>query len=209
MTPFADTTRTPPVRGFLHEPAGKPRAALLLTHGAGSNCSAPLLVALADAFAAAGYAVLRYDLPFRQQRPHGSPFPAIAAQDRAGIANAIQAMREKYKAPVFAGGHSYGGRQTTMLLAEQPDLAERLLLLSYPLHPPNKPADLRTAHFPNLRTPAQFVHGARDSFGSIGEMRAALALIPARTSLLEIEKAGHDLKSQQTVERVVEAFSNF
>ena len=209
MTPFHEDKRTPAVHGFLHEPAGEPRTALVLSHGAGSNCSAPLLVALAEAFAANGCAVLRCDLPFRQQRPHGSPFPAIAAQDRAGIANAIQAMRERYRCPVFAGGHSYGGRQTTMLLAEQPDLTERLLLLSYPLHPPRKPADLRTAHFPALRTPALFAHGTRDPFGSIAEMRAALELIPARTTLLEIEGAGHDLKSRQTIARVVEAFQNF
>ncbi len=51
-----------------------------------------------------------------------------------------------------------------MLEAEDPELAQRLLLLSYPLHPPRKPEQLRTAHFPNLRTPALFVHGDADPF---------------------------------------------
>jgi len=81
-----------------------------------------------------------------------------------------------------------------MVAAEQPAVADSLLLLSYPLHPPDKPAQLRTAHFPALRTPAVFVHGTKDPFGSVEEMRAALALIPAAARLVIIEGAGHDLK---------------
>jgi predicted alpha/beta-hydrolase family hydrolase len=164
-----------------------------LTHGAGSNAGAPLLVAIADAFCAAGIAVLRCDLPFRQARPHGPPFPAMAAQDRAGLARAVRLLHDQFPGKVFLGGHSYGGRQSSMLTAEEPDLAAGLLLLSYPLHPPRRPADLRTAHFPKLSTPALFVHGTRDPFGSIEEMRAALASIPAPHEIVAIEGAGHDL----------------
>jgi len=65
--------------------------------------------------------------------------------------------------------------------------------LSYPLHPPRKPQELRTAHFPKLETPALFVHGTRDPFGSIEEMRAALAAIPAHNELIEIASAPHGL----------------
>jgi predicted alpha/beta-hydrolase family hydrolase len=106
----------------------------------------------------------------------------------------VELLRELAPGTIFLGGHSYGGRQASMLAAEQSELAERLLLLSYPLHPPNKPAQLRTAHFPDLRTPAVFVHGTGDPFGSIDELEAALTAIPARTDLLSIEGAGHDLK---------------
>ncbi len=91
------------------------------------------------------------------------------------------------------GGHSYGGRQATMLAAEEPEVADALLLLSYPLHPPEKPEQLRTAHFPQLQTPALFVHGTKDPFGTIEEMQAALKLIPAATQLMVAEKAGHAL----------------
>ena len=80
-----------------------------------------------------------------------------------------------------------------MLAAEAPGLADRLLLLSYPLHAPGKPAQLRTAHLPNLRTPTVFVHGSRDPFGTLEEMKAAIALIPAPTQLLAIDGVGHDL----------------
>ncbi len=57
-----------------------------------------------------------------------------------------------------------------MLCAGEPDLVAGLLLLSYPLHPPRKPAQLRVQHLPGLRVPALFVHGTRDPFGSIEEM---------------------------------------
>ncbi len=80
-----------------------------------------------------------------------------------------------------------------MLCADQPGLVEGLLLLSYPLHPPRKPEQLRIQHLPKLQTPALFVHGTRDPFGSPEEMESALSLIPAKTRLLRIEGAGHDL----------------
>jgi len=80
-----------------------------------------------------------------------------------------------------------------MLCAEEPDLVGGLLLLSYPLHPPRKPEQLRTQHFSKLITPALFVHGTRDPFGSIEELQSALKLIPAKTELLKVDGAGHDL----------------
>ena len=184
----------PPVRGFLHTPARPSHDALILTHGAGANCQSPLLVAFADAFCESGVAVLRCDLPFRQLRPHGPPQRGSAERDQQGLRAAIEAIKRQLPAHrIFLGGHSYGGRQASMLAASDPALVGALLLLSYPLHPPKAPAQLRTAHFPNLRTPALFVHGTRDGFATIDELAAALKLIPARTELLPIESAGHEL----------------
>jgi hypothetical protein len=80
-----------------------------------------------------------------------------------------------------------------MLAAENPNIVDALLLLSYPLHPPNRPEQMRTAHFPKLKIPELFVHGSRDPFGSLDEMRAAVKLISAPVELLAIEGAGHDL----------------
>jgi uncharacterized protein len=198
---------------LLHEPRAATGDGLVLTHGAGSNANAPLLVAVAEAFASAGITVLRYDLPFRQKRPHGPPFPASAAQDRAGLESAVASLRHRVPGRIFLGGHSYGGRQATLLCAAEPGLAAGLLLLSYPLHPPRRPADLRTAHFPQLTTPALFVHGTRDPFGSIEEMRAALELIPAPHTLEPVEGAGHDLGGKRSAAslaaEVLEAFRHF
>jgi predicted alpha/beta-hydrolase family hydrolase len=184
----------PGVHGFLHRPDSANGDGLVLTHGAGGNCQAPLLVAAAEAFAAAGMTVLRCDLPFRQRRPKGPPSPSGAAADRAGLRAALDSLRELVPGRVFLGGQSYGGRQASMLLAEQPSLAAGLLLLSYPLHPPGKPERLRIEHFPRLRVPAVFVQGSADPFGSPAELRPHLASIPAPTRLIAVEGAGHDLK---------------
>lgn len=181
------------VHGFLHKPDAPGSRGLVLTHGAGGNCKAPLLVALADTFCNAGYAVLRCDMAFRQHKPFGPPSPATSGQDRASLRDAVAAIRKIAGGTVLLGGHSYGGRQATMLASEQPDLVEALLLLSYPLHPPGKPGQPRTAHFPALHTPALFVHGTKDPFGTIDEVREALRMIPAKTELVTIEGAGHDL----------------
>lgn len=167
---------------------------LVLTHGAGGNRDMPLLMAAEKAFSARGVTVERYNLPFRQKRPRGAPHPSGAAADRAGLREAVEAMRQRTGGAAWMGGQSYGGRQSTMLAAEVPSFAEGLLLFSYPLHPPGKPEQLRTAHFPALRTPCVFVHGTKDPFGSIEELQAALKLIPAPVHLIVVEGAGHDLK---------------
>jgi len=212
---FTDVTADPFVRGLLHQPENPNGKGLVLTHGAGANCQSPLLIAMAEAFANAGFTVLRCDLPYRQARPYGPPGPGDAKRDRAGLKNAMAAVKKCCKlSEVFLGGHSYGGRQASMLCAEEPDLAPGLLLMSYPLHPPRKPEQLRTHHFFNLKTPALFVQGTRDAFGSIAEIGQALKLIPASTRLLTVEGAGHDLgfksaKRGELTATVLEEFQAF
>jgi predicted alpha/beta-hydrolase family hydrolase len=137
----------------------------------------------------------------------------MAARDREGLRRAVDVLRSQASGRIFLGGHSYGGRQSSMLAAEQPQLVAGLLLLSYPLHPPRKFDQLRTAHFAQLKTPSLFVHGSRDPFGSHEEMKTALQLIPAQTMLMEIEGAGHELLGKKAQEdlpaRIVEALRNF
>jgi uncharacterized protein len=190
---FADTSVDPAVRGFLHRPSGKLKDGLILTHGAGGNCRGPFLVALAEAVCGAGFAVLRCDLPFRQARSFGPPRPGEAARDRQGLKNAVRVVKTIVSGRIFLGGQSYGGRQASMLCAEEPGLVDGLLLLSYPLHAPGRPDQLRTQHLPKLELPVLLVQGMRDPFGSIEEIKLALKLIPGKTELLAVEGEGHDL----------------
>ncbi len=182
------------VSGFLHRPGRADGRGLVLTHGAGGNCRAPLLSATAAAFAAAGVTVLRCDLAFRRRRATGPPQRMTAAADRASLGAAVGHLRRLVAGPVYLGGHSYGGRQASILAAEAPAIAAGLLLLSYPLHPPARPDQMRTAHFPNLARSAIFVHGDADPFGALGELQEAIATIPAPTWLIPIAGAGHDLR---------------
>jgi uncharacterized protein len=188
----------PSVRGFLHR-ATNGSDGLVLTHGAGGNCNSPLLVAIAENLSQKGITVLRCDLPFRQQRPHGPPL-RTSEVDQQGLRRAVEALRTRVSGRVFLGGHSYGGRMATMLAAKEPTVADRLLLLSYPLHPPNKPQQLRTPHFPQIRTRCLFVHGTHDPFASSEEIQSALKLIPAENMLFSIEGAGHELVSKKKLD---------
>ena len=179
---------------------------IVLTHGAGSNADAPLLVALAKAFEAAGWRAVRHTLAFRLRG--GSPHPSRSGEDRAGIAQAVAEMRAAVDGDVCVGGHSYGGRQASMLAAEEPGLIDALLLMSYPLHPPAKPQQLRTEHFPKLETPALFVHGVRDTFATSDELAAAVKTIPAAHRIISLEKAGHELKGLDPA-KIVKEFAAY
>lgn len=179
----------------VHDPDGDPTALLILAHGAGSDRDAPVLVAVATALAERGLRVVRMTLPFRQERPKGPPNRAGAAADRDGIAAvaAWAVARERRRPPVIVGGHSYGGRQASMLVAENPAVADGLLLLSYPLHPPRKPDVLRVDHFPAITVPTVFVHGCKDTFATSEELAGAVRTIPAAVHVVTVEGAGHDL----------------
>lgn len=183
----------------LHHPARRPRALAVLAHGAGGNRDAPILVAVAGELARRGLIVARIDLPYRQQRPKGPPSPSRAAADREGIVAACTLLRGRASAghpglPLIVGGHSYGGRQASMCVADDPSLADGLLLTSYPLHPPGKPDRLRTEHLPRIVTPTVIVHGRSDAFGTSGELAAAAALFAGPVHVVEVDKADHSLK---------------
>jgi uncharacterized protein len=202
-----------PVRGTLHRADGGSGDFLVLTHGAGGNSDTALLIALADALAQNGISVLRCDLPYRQRKPSGPPSPADAKRDQQGLRRAVALMKERFRERAYLGGSSYGGRQASMLAASEPKLVDGLLLLSYPLHPPGKTAQLRTQHFPELRTPTLLVSGTKDSFGTIDELQSAIKLIPAKTRLVAVDGAAHGLsdkkKQGNVVKLVSESFREF
>jgi len=202
-----------PVKGMLHREAGSSGNSLVLTHGASGNSNTALLVALADAIAQQGINVLRCDLPYRQRKPGGPPSPGDASRDQQGLKRAVTLMKQQFSGRAFLGGSSYGGRQASLLAASEPHMVAGLLLLSYPLHPPGKPQQLRTQHFPGLTTPSLFVSGTRDAFGSIEELQAAIKLIAAKTKLVAVEGAAHGLndkkKQDQFVNLITDSFRKF
>jgi len=193
LEPFEERDVDSIVRGVLHRPRLPTGDGVVLAHGAGSNCESPVLRVVASAFAARGIAALRIHLPFRQARPKGPPSPSWAARDRDGLRRALTALARRCSGRLMLGGHSYGGRQASMLLADAPNLAHGLLLLAYPLHPPGRPERRRTEHLIMLRTPTVFVHGTRDPFGLPDEIDEARGLMPGPTRLIAVRDAGHDL----------------
>jgi predicted alpha/beta-hydrolase family hydrolase len=167
----------------------------VLTHGAGGSRESPLLKRVCDEWARRGWLAVRYNLPYRRRRPKGPP-SGSAATDRAGIVEAVALARRLTDGPVIAGGHSYGGRQTSMAVADEGLDVAVLTLFSYPVHPPGKPEKPRTEHLPRISVPTVFTHGTSDPFGTIEEVRAAAQLVGAATEIVEIAGARHDLGSK-------------
>jgi uncharacterized protein len=184
------------IAGVAHAPVGAPTGVVLLTHGAGGSRDAPLLIRICDEWARRGWLAVRFNLPYRRRRPKGPPPRAAAADDQAGVVEATELARTLTDGPVLAGGHSYGGRMTSMAVADAGARVDVLTLFSYPLHPPGKPDRARTEHLPRITAPTVFTHGSSDPFGSIDELRPAVALIPGRTEIVEITGARHDLGSK-------------
>lgn len=183
------------IAGIAHEPDTAPTGVVVLTHGAGGSRDSPLLTRICDQWARRGWLAVRYNMPYRRRRPKGPP-SGSANTDQAGVAEAIAVARTLADGPMVAGGHSYGGRMTSIVVADQAVDIDVLTLFSYPLHPPGKPERLRTEHLPRITTPTVFTHGTSDPFGTIAELSTAAALIAARTEIVEVTGARHDLGSK-------------
>lgn len=207
--PFTDTTPgEAPVSGTLHRAAHSSGDFLVLTHGASGNSNTAVLIALADAFAEQGLNVLRCDLPYRQRKPNGPPSRGDAALDQQGLRRAVDLMKQQFPGRAFLGGSSYGGRQASLLVSTEPDLVDGVLLLSYPLHPPGKPSQLRIQHFPALHTPTLFVSGTRDTFGTVDELQEAIEFVPAKAKLVEVAGAAHGLSDKKKLPDIVNLITN-
>ena len=183
------------IAGIAHEPPGTAAGVVVLTHGAGGSRESVLLQQVCDEWARRGWLAVRYNLPYRRRRPKGPP-SGSATTDRAGIVEAITLCRGLTEGPLIAGGHSYGGRQTSMVVAAREADVDVLALFSYPVHPPGKPERPRTEHLPDITVPTVFTHGTSDPFGTPAEVREAAALISAPTEVVEITGARHDLGSK-------------
>jgi len=111
---------------------------------------------------------------------------------RSSAEKAIGVFREALTALPGAalGGHSYGGRMASMLAAEQHVAA--LVLLSYPLHRPGHPEDLRTAHWPRIDCPVLLLSGERDPFAKIDLLRREVGALRS-AKLVTYPGLGHGL----------------
>ena len=180
-----------PRRRLAPRPAG-----LLLAPGAGSDRNHHSLVAIEDAVAP--MPVRRVDFPYRiagRRAPDRAPVLLAALRREA---EAFAAELGVGTDRLVLGGRSMGGRMASMLAAGGPDAGDALpvaglVLISYPLHPPGKPANLRIAHLPSLAVPCLFVHGTADPFGSPPEMSEHLAVIGGAVTTVWIDGGRHDL----------------
>ena len=166
-------------------------ATLILAHGAGAGQTHRYLVTSAESLGARGVNVVTFNFPYAEHgRTRPDPATVLESTWRAVIAWTRAALSPSR---LFAGGKSMGGRIASQVVAADGASAgvAGLVFLGYPLHPPGKPEELRTRHFPSIGVPMLFIQGTRDPFGTPDELRPWLATSPAPAEIFVVEGGDH------------------
>lgn len=170
-------------------------ATLVLAHGAGADQQSEFMVTFARGLAARGFDVLTFNFPYMEaKRRLPDPADRLEACYRAALTTARTHPRLSAN-PLIVGGKSLGGRIASQVVARMEDPAGfglvGLVLLGYPLHPPGKPDQVRTAHLPRVRVPMLFLQGTRDNFGTPPEVRKALAQVGVSATIYAVLGGDH------------------
>jgi uncharacterized protein len=163
--------------------------AVIVAPGAGSDMTNPFLSAVHAGLADAGYVAVKFNFPYREAgRRAPDPRPVLERCYRA-VLDAVVADPALAPPWVAIGGKSLGGRVASHLVAAGARV-RGLILLGYPLHPPGKPDQLRSAHLPAISVPTLFLQGTRDSLADLALLRPILGRMP-RARLHVIEGGDH------------------
>lgn len=180
--------------------AKKPRG-LVLFPGSGSGSDHPSLLAVERRLAPLPVGRFDFDYRLAGKRAPDRP-PVLSARVRSCVRD-FAAEHRTTTGSLVIGGRSMGGRICSMVAAGVPDIdgekplpVRGLVLVSYPLHPPGKPDNLRVEHLPRLTVPCLFVHGTKDDFGSPDELQRWTATIPGAVTHHFVENGRHDLKNK-------------
>jgi predicted alpha/beta-hydrolase family hydrolase len=160
----------------------KPPAGLVLAPGAGAGRDHSGLVAIDSALSAKGISVDRVEFPGQAAGKRRTDPPAVCIATVRQGANELASRLGVTVGRIAVGGRSFGGRMCSMAVAEGLG-AKALVLVSYPLHPPGRPDQLRSGHFPDLNVPCLFVSGRRDAFATPEELERETAAIPGPVTL--------------------------
>jgi uncharacterized protein len=171
-----------------YDAADDERGVFVLAHGAGGNMNDRGVLAAAKAMRAAGLGVVRFNFPYKERKA-GRPDPMPLLMDTVA-AVAEHAFEELRPQRLIIGGRSMGGRAASMLAAGGFD-ADGLLLLAYPLHPPNQFGKLRDTHLPQIRMPVLCFNGTRDEFCRRDLMVRTLTLVQSPWTMHWLDGADH------------------
>ena len=169
-------------------------AGVVLFPGAGSSASHSALIAIEEALAP--LPVARIDFPYRRA---GKTFPDKTPVLVECVRSEVRAFAASLGVPtsqIVIGGRSMGGRMCSMANADADDPLDvaGLVLVSYPLHPPKKPKNLRTEHLPRITAPVLCVSGTKDNFGTPEELQSAFEVVPTPVTWHWVDNGRHELQ---------------
>jgi hypothetical protein len=167
---------------------------VVLAHGAGAGQASPWMVRFASDLARRGLSVATFNFLYAEigRRVPDRP-EALEACYRAAIAAVRQ--REPASNALVIGGKSLGGRVASLIAASDHGLPlSGLVFLGYPLHPPGRPDQLRTRHWPRVVVPTLFLQGTRDAFGTPAELRAHARTLGAPATIVDVEGGDHSFR---------------
>ncbi|MEL7499576.1 MAG: alpha/beta family hydrolase [Planctomycetota bacterium] len=168
------------VSACLAKPRGA-KAILVLGHGAGAGMHHGNMERIAGELYDRKIGSLRYQFPF-MERGGGRDSQPVSLST---VVNAIrQAKKMSRNKPILAGGHSFGGRMTSLAAAEStfPSFVKGLIFFGFPLHAPNKPSSDRAAHLHSILQPMLFLTGTRDALNSLDLFRPIVKKLGAGAS---------------------------
>jgi len=177
---------------------GAKLGALVLAHGAGADQLHPFMVGAAEGLARRGVETTTFNFAYTEAgRRAPDPAPKLEACFR-DVVRSVRAHAGRRGGardrPLFLGGKSMGGRMASHLAAEGAPNVAGLVFLGYPLHPPGKPAQLRSAHLSRITAPMLFVQGTRDPFGTPEELAPILITLPAKVEVFPVDQGGHSFE---------------
>ncbi len=184
------------VSGVLAVPKGAGAlagVAVALAHGAGADMTHPFLSAVHEGLAARGAVVLKSNFPYTEAGRKAPDAPAKLLATARATAAWLAARPEAKGRALVLGGKSMGGRIATHLGAQGLDGLSAIVALGYPLHPPGKPDQPRTAHLPSIEVPVLIVQGERDTFGTPSEFAPVLKTMRAPVTLHVVTGGDHSL----------------
>lgn len=184
----------------------KPKALILLP-GAGGSAGNKTFLEIENNLSP--FPIIRQEFGYRKLGKKWPPkVPALIGEVDELVKTSRKELKIKSPKSVLIGGRSFGGRVCSVAVSEGP-IAAGLVLLSYPLHPPGKPENLRTEHFPEIKVPCLFISSDNDPFGSPEEFASNLKLIDAPVTSLFLTGGGHNPASQRHLKEISDAISQW
>ena len=189
---FQATPEKGEVSAILLRPANATHL-LILGHGASTNMRHATLQTIADRMAEANIATFRYNFPYMENSRFRDPQDVCTATVRSAVAAAHRAAPDL---PLLAGGHSFGGRMTSIAASESPlEGVERLVFFSFPLHQPGKPDTKRADHLSKVTIPMLFLSGTRDDLAYLDLLQPVLKKLGSRPTLHLLDTADHGFRT--------------